>query len=138
MAGVNLRGTSIIHRQDYSCYLAIFNKFHHHPLLHFLIISPTSSTLFLDLSELTFLLECRKALVENGPKAILSALEEMKAAAQVRMMVRSDDNLGKCCKQKEACRKRALWRRSRLGEEKIGLVEWIRIVYFLKCGTTNL
>ena len=53
-----------------------------------------------------FLLECRKTFVENGPKATLSALEEMKAAAQVRKMVRSDDNLGNCCKNKDVLRKR--------------------------------
>lgn len=53
-----------------------------------------------------FLLECRKTFVENGPKATLSALEEMKAAAQVRTMVRSDDNLGNCCKNKDVLRKR--------------------------------
>ena len=47
-----------------------------------------------------FLLECRKTFVENGPKATLSALEEMKAAAQVRKKVRSDDNLGNCCKKR--------------------------------------
>ena len=77
-----------------------------------------------------FLLECRKTFVENGPKATLSALEEMKAAAQVRKMVRSDDNLGNCCKNKDVLRKRKRkrtceWRNSVEKEMKrfVGLIK---------------
>ena len=61
----------------------------------------------------------------------LSALEEMKAAAQVRMIVRNDDNLGNCCKNKDVLRKRKRKRTcewgNRVEKEKKRFVGLIKI-----------